>query len=107
MAIHYDLSELENLNDGFGGFIEVKAWDDEGHETSIITNRAGEGRWERYSTPLGVEYKQKEGTLQFQLGSDAQIKALLRKELQEKIALGYYEMLAAQEAQLREIRGGK
>lgn len=67
LKYHYDLSELEDLHDGFGGFIELRAWDDEGHEVSIITNKSGEGFWEKIYTPFGVDYRQTMGTSQYRL----------------------------------------
>ena len=64
---HYDFSDLSKLDHGFGGFIELRAWDDDGHEVDIVTNCAGEGRWEKSHGPFGPEYSQSAGTLQYSL----------------------------------------
>lgn len=89
---NYDLSELENLNDGFGGFIELRAWDDDGHEVSIITNKSGEGFWEKIHTPFGVEYRQTMGTLQYRLpDTDGKIRQQLAAKLNARLSGGYYD----------------
>ena len=80
-GIEYDLSELEDLGDGFGGLIHLYARKD-GREACIITNNSGEGRWGRFAGPSGIEYHQFEGTLQYRLpDTDKAICAQLRREL--------------------------
>lgn len=65
--LHYDLSEWEQRHDWPGTYIKVRAWDDEGHEVSIITNRAGEGEWSEVWVAGQLDYRQTAGTCQFQL----------------------------------------
>lgn len=88
----YDLSELENLNDGFGGYITVRAWDDEGHEVSIITNKNGEGQFDRIVTPTGVEYRQTMGTMQYRLpDTEGKVRQQLAAKLNARLSGGYYD----------------
>lgn len=81
-GVEYDLSEIENLGDGFGSrLLELRAWKD-GREASIITNHEGEGRWVSFTGPSGVEYRQVAGTMQYRLpDTDKAICAQLRREL--------------------------
>lgn len=80
-GIEYDLSELEDLGDGFGGLIHLYARKD-GREACIITNNSGEGRWGRFTGPSGVEYRQVAGTMQYRLpDTDKAICAQLRRKL--------------------------
>lgn len=62
----YDLTALDDLNDGRGGYLHFKATRGE-TEVEIITNHAGEGRWEEVWTPFGPDYKQVLGTLQYRI----------------------------------------
>lgn len=87
MKYDYDLSDLDKLCDGMGGFIELTATD--GRLTaSIITNRSGEGLWRKVETPFGPEYRQIMGTCQFGLPTDSsgkvsegKIRKMLAREL--------------------------
>lgn len=62
----YDLTALDDLNDGRGGYLHFKSTRGE-TEVEIITNHAGEGRWEEVWTPFGPDYKQVLGTLQYRI----------------------------------------
>ena len=70
---HYDLSEWEERADALGTYITVRALDDDGHEVSITTNRAGEGlfRWVWDIPGASGHWAQDAGTLQYQLPSTA------------------------------------
>ena len=62
----YDLTALDDLNDGCGGYLHFTAKRGD-TEVEIITNHAGEGRWEEVWTPFGPDYKQVFGTLQYRI----------------------------------------
>lgn len=70
---HYDLSEWEDRADAIGTYITVRAWDDDGHEVSITTNRAGEGlfHWVWDIPGASGHWAQDAGTLQYRLPSTA------------------------------------
>ena len=82
--LHYDLHEWEERADCLSSFIKVRAWDDEGHEVSIITNRAGEGEWIEVREAGQLNYKQVSGTLQFKLARTA---GLIRNQLRKRFAI--------------------
>ena len=79
--LNYDLHEWEERADYLGTYIKVRAWDDEGHEVSIITNRACEGEWIEVYEAGQLNYKQVAGTLQFQLGKT---EGLIRNQLRRR-----------------------
>lgn len=62
----YDLSALDALNDGRGGYLHFTARRGD-VKVEIVTNHAGEGRWEEVWTPFGPDYKQVLGTLQYRI----------------------------------------
>lgn len=70
---HYDLTEWEERADTLATYITVRAWDDDGHEVSITTNRAGEGlfHWVWDIPGASGHWAQDAGTLQFRLPSTA------------------------------------
>ena len=86
-GIIYDLSALDDLNDGRGGYLHFTArrGDD---EKEIITNRSGEGMWTEIWTPFGPDYRQVAGTLQYRIPrTDKALCAQLRKYLLDADAL--------------------
>lgn len=92
LKLHYDLSEMDNLNDGCGGYITVRAWDDDGHEVSITTNRAGEGLFEKEHGPFGYSMRQVAGTLQFNLPeSEGKVRQMLAKRYNVRKAGGFWD----------------
>lgn len=89
-GLHYDLSEWEERADSIGTFIRVRAWDDDGHEVSIITNRAGEGEWVEIWDAGQLGYRQVAGTLQFSLAKQRnQIKHQLRERYLLRASIGW------------------
>lgn len=90
LELHYDLSEWEERAENYGTYIKVRAWDDEGHEVSIITNRACEGEWVEVWEAGQLNYRQVAGTLQFSLARQAnQIKHQLRERYLEHARYGW------------------
>lgn len=90
LALHYDLSEWEAGEDHPGAYIKVRAWDDEGHEVSIITNRDGEGRFIEVWEAGSKSYQQVDGTCQYALGdTSAKIKYQLREQYILRSSLGW------------------
>ena len=88
--LHFDLSEWEDRADSLGTYVKVRAWDDDGHEVSIITNRSCEGEWIEVWSGGQLSYKQVSGTLQFRLGRSAkEIKHQLRRRYMEHAAYGW------------------
>ena len=81
-GIEYDLSEIEDLGDGFGSRLLHLYARKDGHEACIITNHEGEGRWVSFTGPSGIEYRQVAGTMQYRLpDTDKAICAQLRRDL--------------------------
>lgn len=92
IKLHYDLSEWEERADSLGTFIRVRAWDDDGHEVSIITNRSCQGEWVEIWEAGQLGYRQVAGTLQFALGrTESKIKAQLLHRFRERSEYGWDE----------------
>lgn len=80
-GIAYDLSALDDLRDGRGGYLHFTARRGE-DEAEIITNHAGEGMWTEIWTPFGPDYRQVAGTLQYRIpDTDYALCAQLRRHL--------------------------
>lgn len=80
-GITYDLSALDDLCDGMGGYLHFTARRGD-EEAEIITNRTGGGMWTEIWTPFGPDYKQVAGTLQYRIpDTDKALCAQLRKRL--------------------------
>lgn len=62
----YDLTALDDLYDGRGGYLHFTAKRGD-TEVEIITNHNGEGMWQEVWTPFGPDYKQVRGTLQYRI----------------------------------------
>lgn len=80
-GITYDLSALDDLYDGRGGYLHFTARRGD-EEAEIITNHSGEGMWTEIWTPFGHDYRQTAGTSQYRIPStDRALCAQLRKRL--------------------------
>ena len=83
---HYDLSEWEERESSLGSYITVRAWDDDGNEVSITTNRSCEGlfHWVWEIPGTSGHWAQDAGTLQYRLPSTA---GGIRKHLAHRLNL--------------------
>lgn len=90
--LHYDLPEMEDLNDGYGGYATVRAWDDGGHEVSVTTNRAGNGLFRKEQGPSGYSIRQVSGTMQFSLPrSKSGVRKMPAREYDLRKAEGFWD----------------
>ena len=88
--LHYDVSEWEQRRDTLGTYIKLRVWDDDGHEVSVITNRAGEGEWVEVQEAGQLAYRQTAGTLQFRLPSTkGAVIPLLARRFNERALYGW------------------
>ena len=99
-GLMYDISEWEERADAISSYITVRAWDEDGHEVSITTNRSGEGIFRKVWDIPGASchYAQVAGTLQFHLGRTPQaVKTKLRKLYEKHAEVGWTDSDWAEE----------
>lgn len=83
----YDLSALDDLNDGCGGYLHFTARRGD-VKVEIVTNHAGEVKCCEVWTPFGPGYNQGIGTLQYRIPeTDLAFCAALHKLVNKAAAL--------------------
>lgn len=83
----YDLTALDDLNDGCGGYLHFTAKRGD-VKVEIVTNHSGEGQWSEVWTPFGPGYNQGLGTLQYRIPeTDLAFCAALHKLVNKAAAL--------------------